>query len=210
MPTSTSKAYFIAGSFMDVNVFYSPRHLTFIIVYLTIYADSTFYYRYLEADQGILPPFAPGGDSSSDYVETILKYNWSEQQVLYKAAQGLSGKYIYSGGPHLGYYGSNDIINGDRLGLRTALLPPAFLWSVCQSCNSCGRGRSSGYACGYPTSNLSCCLCFNLTFTSVLGRDHNKASIRPLADLAMPIIAHVKNVLLLAVSVVIFFPLVDI
>lgn len=97
---------------MDINVFYSPRHLTFIVVYLTIYADSTFYYRYLEADQGILPPFAPGGDSSSDYVENILKYKWSEQQVLYKAAQGLSGKYIYSGGPHLGYYGSKDIAHG--------------------------------------------------------------------------------------------------
>ncbi|KAL6713663.1 hypothetical protein ACLMJK_009128 [Lecanora helva] len=112
MLSSSATSYFIAGAFMDVNVFYSPRHLTFIIVYLTIYADSTFYYRYLEADQGILPPFAPGGDSSSDYVENILKYKWSEQQVLYKAAHGLSGKYIYSGGPHLGYYGSNDIING--------------------------------------------------------------------------------------------------
>lgn len=112
MPSSSSTAYFIEGAFMDIDVFYSPRHLTFIIVYMTTYADSTFYYRYLEADQGILPPFAPGGDSSSDYVENILKYNWSEQQLLFKASRGLSGKYIYSGGVHLGYYGSNDIING--------------------------------------------------------------------------------------------------
>lgn len=96
---------------MDVDVFYSPRHLTFIIVYMTIYADSTFYYRYLEAGQGILPPFAPGG-TSSDYVENILKYSWSAEQVMYKAATGLSGKYIYSGGVHEGYYGSNDIVNG--------------------------------------------------------------------------------------------------
>lgn len=112
MPPSLSTAYFIAGAFMDVDVFYSPRHLTFIIVYMTTYADSTFYYRYLEADQGILPPFVPGGDSSSDYVENILKYSWSEQQLLFKANPGLSGKYIYSGGAHLGYYGSNDIVNG--------------------------------------------------------------------------------------------------
>ena len=112
MPSSSSTAYFIEGAFMDIDVFYSPRHLTFIIVYLSAYADSTFYFRYLEADQGILPPFAPGGDSSSDYVENILKYNWSEQQLLFKASPGLSGKYIYSGGAHLGYYGSNDIING--------------------------------------------------------------------------------------------------
>ena len=97
---------------MDVDVFYSPRHLTFIIVYMTVYADNTFYYRYLQADQGILTPFAPGGDSSSDYVENILKYSWSEQELLYKASPGLSGKYIYSGGVHLGYYGSRDIMNG--------------------------------------------------------------------------------------------------
>ena len=97
---------------MDIDVFYSPRHLTFIIVYLTIFADSTFYYRYLEADQGILPPFAPGGDTSSDYVENIFMYNWSDEQVLYKAAQGLSGRYVYAGGVHAGYYGSNDITNG--------------------------------------------------------------------------------------------------
>jgi hypothetical protein len=112
MPSAFSTAYAIEGAFMDIDVFYSPRHLTFIIVYLTTYADSTFYYRYLEADQGILPPFVPGGDKDSDYVDNILKYKWSEQQVLYKAAQGLSGKYIYSGGTHLGYYGPNDIING--------------------------------------------------------------------------------------------------
>lgn len=112
MPSSSSTAYFIKGAFMDIDVFYSPRHLTFIIVYMTAYADNSFYYRYLEADQGILPPFAPGGDSSSDYVENILKYNWSEQLLLFRTSPGLSGKYIYSGGAHLGYYGSNDIING--------------------------------------------------------------------------------------------------
>lgn len=109
-PSST--AYFITGAMMDIDIFYSPRHLTFIIVYLSIYADSTFYYRYLEADQGILPPFAPGADKHSDYVENILKYSWSEQKVLYKASPGLSGKYVYSGGVHQGYYGANDIING--------------------------------------------------------------------------------------------------
>ena len=97
---------------MDIDVFYSPRHLTFIAVYLTIYADSTFYYRYLEADQAIIPPYAPGGDKSSDFVENILKYTWSKEQVLYKAATGLSGKYIYSGGVHANYYASNDVING--------------------------------------------------------------------------------------------------
>ena len=97
---------------MDIDVFYSPRHLTFIAVYLTIYADSTFYYRYLEADDAILPPYAPGGDKDNDHVENILKYTWSNEQVLYKAATGLSGKYIYAGGFHANYYGSDDITNG--------------------------------------------------------------------------------------------------
>lgn len=111
---------------MDVNVFYSPRHLTFIIVYLTAYADSTFYYRYLEADHAILPPFAPGGNKADDYVANILKFKWSEEKVLYKAAQPLNGKYIYSGGPHLGYYGSNDILNGGTRMLLSWTAPTAL------------------------------------------------------------------------------------
>ena len=112
MQAPSSTAYFIKEDLLDVDVFYSPRHLTFIIVYLTVYADSTFYYRYLQADQAILPPYAPGGDPSEDYVENLLKYDWSEEQVLYKASPGLSGKYIYGGGLHQGYYGANDITNG--------------------------------------------------------------------------------------------------
>ena len=97
---------------MDIDVFYSPRHLTFIAVYLTSYADSTFYYRYLNAPQAILPPYHKGGDPDDDYVENILKYEWSKEKVLYKASQGLSGKYIYSGGVHTGYFGASDITNG--------------------------------------------------------------------------------------------------
>lgn len=97
---------------MDSNLIYSPRHLTFIIVYITAYADSTFYYRYLKSDKPILPGFAPGGVRGSDYVENVLKYEWSEEKVLYKAAQGLNGHYIYAGAVHEGYYGSNDIVNG--------------------------------------------------------------------------------------------------
>lgn len=112
MPPSTSTAFFLKAPIMDVDVFYSPRHLTFIAIYLTIYADNVFYYRYLIADSAILPPFAPGGDKNSDYVENLLKYEWSDEQVLYKAKPGLNGKYIYSGGVHLGYFGSNDISNG--------------------------------------------------------------------------------------------------
>ena len=66
----------------------------------------------MNADQAILPPYAPGGDPSSDYVENMVRYEWSEEHVLYKASPGLSRKYIYSGGVHQGYFGADDITNG--------------------------------------------------------------------------------------------------
>ena len=97
---------------MDVDVFYSPRHLTFIIVYLNTYVDNTFYFRYLEADHAILPPSVAGTDPSTDYVEALVAYPWSAEQALYKASPGLSGKYIYAGGVHQGYFGDDDIANG--------------------------------------------------------------------------------------------------
>ncbi|KAL8782066.1 MAG: hypothetical protein Q9213_005738 [Squamulea squamosa] len=112
MPGASSKAFWIDGPIMDIDVFYSPRHKTFIAVYLTIYADSTFYYRYLQADQPIIPCYAPGGDKNSDYVENLLKYKWSNEQVLYKAKPGLGGAFIYAGGIHTRYFGSDDIVNG--------------------------------------------------------------------------------------------------
>ncbi|KAL8917359.1 MAG: hypothetical protein Q9208_007976 [Pyrenodesmia sp. 3 TL-2023] len=112
MPSVTSKAYFIEGPIMDIDIFYSPRHMTFIAVYLTIYADSTFYYRYLKAPHAIVPSYAPGGDKNSDCAEYLLKYGWSDEQVLYKAKPGLAGSFIYSGGVHTRYFGSDDIVNG--------------------------------------------------------------------------------------------------
>ncbi|KAL9010228.1 MAG: hypothetical protein Q9173_004816 [Seirophora scorigena] len=112
MPSTTSKAFFIEGPIMDIDIFFSPKHMTFIVVYLTIYADSTFYYRYLKAPSAIIPGYAPGGDKNSDYAENLLKYDWSEEQVLYKAQTGLGGSFIYSGGVHTRYFGSDDIVNG--------------------------------------------------------------------------------------------------
>ncbi|KAL8904984.1 MAG: hypothetical protein Q9207_002907 [Kuettlingeria erythrocarpa] len=112
MPSVTSKAYFIEGPIMDIDIFYSPRHMTFIAVYLTIYADSTFYYRFLNASHAIVPSYAPGGDKNSDCAENLLKYGWSDEQVLYKAKPGLAGSFIYSGGVHTRYFGSDDIVNG--------------------------------------------------------------------------------------------------
>ncbi|KAL8637614.1 MAG: hypothetical protein Q9228_005128 [Teloschistes exilis] len=112
MPHNDSKAFFIEGPIMDIDVFYSPRHMTFIAVYLTIYADSTFYYRFLQSNSSIIPSYAPGGDQHYDCAEALLQNHWSEEQVLYKAKTGLSGAFIYSGGVHLRYFGADDISNG--------------------------------------------------------------------------------------------------
>lgn len=109
----SSQAFFISGSpLMDVDIFYSPRHLTFIAVYLTAYADSAFYYRYLKADSAVIPSYAPGGDESADAVEKMVQHDWSEERLLYQARKGLEGHYVYAGGVHQGYYGTDDITNG--------------------------------------------------------------------------------------------------
>jgi hypothetical protein len=111
MPTTQGVSTFLTGAFMDGDMFYSPYHLTFIFVYLTPYADSTFYYRYLEADTEILPTDSSNGQAG-DYVENIVKYQWSDQQILYKASPGPTGKYAYAGGVQAGYFDEDDITNG--------------------------------------------------------------------------------------------------
>lgn len=95
---------------MDIDLFYSPHHATFIMVYLTCDADNTFYYRYLNASTAIRPSYA-GGDPNSDYVENIVKYAWSEQEVLYKTPTP-PVSFIYAGAVHAGYFGTDDIMNG--------------------------------------------------------------------------------------------------
>ncbi|KAI9819117.1 MAG: hypothetical protein M1827_007273 [Pycnora praestabilis] len=104
--STSSTAFLIAGEYMDGDIFYSPRHLTFIFVYLTPFADNIFYYRYLEADAAIVP------DNASDYVENMFKYSWSDQQFLFKAGPGPTGNFIYAGGVQLGYFDDDDISNG--------------------------------------------------------------------------------------------------
>jgi hypothetical protein len=110
MLPSTSTAYFVNGSIMDIDIFYSPHHATFIMVYLTCDADNTFYYRYLQSDHAIVHP-CPTNSSESDCVENIVKYNWSDPQVLYRASPPDVG-YIYAGAVHAGYFGTDDVTNG--------------------------------------------------------------------------------------------------
>ena len=111
MPGPSSTDYFLAGNFMDVDIFYSPRHLTFMAVYMTTWVDNTFYYQYLQTSSAIRPSFA-GGAVGSDYVENLVQAQWSQQQILYKTPSSLSGQFVYSGGVHQGYYGTDDITMG--------------------------------------------------------------------------------------------------
>jgi hypothetical protein len=103
---------------MDFDLFYSPHHKTFIMVYLIPHADNTFYYRYLQSPDPISPPYSQDdtspSDSSSDYVEHILQHPWSEEQILYKADTPPSGNYIYAGSVHAGYFGDDDITKGGK------------------------------------------------------------------------------------------------
>lgn len=116
MQTQNSTAYLIQQPVMDFDLFYSPYHKSFFMVYLTPYADNTFYFRFLQSDHDIYPPFMSNG--TEDYAESILHQDWSEPVVLWKADVPASG-YIYAGGCHLGYYGSGDISNGGQYLLIT-------------------------------------------------------------------------------------------
>ena len=108
MLPADATSYLLDQPVMDLDIFYSPYHGTFIMVYLTPYADNTFYFRYLVSKTAIIPPYAGG---TVDYVENIVKNQWSSEQVLYKAAAPPMA-YIYSGGVHAGYFGNDDITNG--------------------------------------------------------------------------------------------------
>ncbi|KAI9763838.1 MAG: hypothetical protein M1835_007726 [Candelina submexicana] len=123
MQSLSSQAHFINGAFMDGDIFYSPRHLTFIFVYLNPYADNTFYFRYLQADSAIFPATAPGGDKTGDFAEAMFKYKWSTEKILYQAPPGSLGKYIYAGGVHQGYFDEDDITNGGKKMLLSWTLP---------------------------------------------------------------------------------------
>lgn len=98
---------------MSMDVFYSPVHRTFIMIYLTPDADNTFYYRYListsNSSLNIMPPYESGGNS--DYVEEILRNRWSEHSILFTVDKPARG-YIYAGGMHAGYFDRDDITNG--------------------------------------------------------------------------------------------------
>lgn len=111
--SASANTVMINQQVMNMDLFYSPIHRTFIMIYLTPDADNTFYYRYLVSTSNstwnIVPPYEAGG--SSDYVEEILHNKWSDQKILFTVDKPARG-YVYAGGMHAGYFDHDDITHG--------------------------------------------------------------------------------------------------
>lgn len=94
----------MTGEYSTADIFYSPKHRTWLMVYMTPYADNTVYWKYLKA------PHAITLNGGYDEVETITQYPWSASQLLFKIPYG--GSYAYGGGMYRGYYEGQDITEG--------------------------------------------------------------------------------------------------
>jgi len=118
MQAPDSTAFFITGNFMTADLVYSPYHKTFLLIYQDKYMDNTIYYRSLQAPA----PLSSSAGASADLVENIVKYDWSEQEVLLKApAPGEDA--IYAGGPLVGYFDDDDLSEGGMKMLITWTAP---------------------------------------------------------------------------------------
>jgi len=106
MPPAGTGQTWINGSFSNADVFYSPRHKTFLMVWQDDYIDNKFLWSYLMAPEPIVPAY-----DGTDYVENILNYAWSPPQTLFQAPTPAAG-YAYAGGVQMGYFEDDDVVNG--------------------------------------------------------------------------------------------------
>lgn len=121
MPMANSSAVFMTGAYSTLDVFYSPRHQTFIMVFMSNYADNALHWRYLLADHGIVPGYQGGVDA--DYVANIYKYAWSTPQLLLDTPVPSGELYTYGGGSFSGYYDAQDLAYGGTKMLTTWTYP---------------------------------------------------------------------------------------
>ena len=103
VPSLSSTAIMLGMQVQDMDVIYIPAVCSFLMIYLNTLADNTFYYRHLPLDLN-------ARDTDSD-VDNIVKSTWSDEKVLAKIGSPPEG-YIYAGGMHAGYFGTDDITNG--------------------------------------------------------------------------------------------------
>ncbi|KAI9737001.1 MAG: hypothetical protein M1834_000590 [Cirrosporium novae-zelandiae] len=107
--TSASQLY-LSGSFSSGSLFYSPYFSTFILIYFTNLADSTFYVRFLDLSAPLntasedWPPNGKNGTGiSASSAEALAHYAWSPPQPLYKSPPGTGG-YNYAAFAHPEYF----------------------------------------------------------------------------------------------------------
>lgn len=125
MPSSSSNATFIQGDFWSVDLFYSPYHATYIIVYLRGGDDAGFHYRYLAtSNSSAIVPFwvkptsfvnadGPSG-SYVDIAEELVRNKWSKEHALHVVRPGSQNITPSYGGVQLGYFDEDDIANGGK------------------------------------------------------------------------------------------------
>lgn len=133
---SQTSAYLMTGAFSTLDIFWSPKHSTFMMVYQTYYADNNFYWRYLQLPAGVsIKPIWAGG-SQQDFVQAIYTYPWSADIFLFTTPAPADGSYTYGGGAMQGYYDGSDITRGGSRMLLT--------WTE-QSGQNPGSGTSGYY-----------------------------------------------------------------
>ncbi|MCJ1307366.1 hypothetical protein MMC25_001012 [Agyrium rufum] len=122
--TDSSRIY-LPGSFSSGSMFFSPFFATFVLIYFNMFADSTFYVRYLDLDQPLTqdPTWTTGGKLgdgiATEDAEAIVKYAWSPEQKLYGSTPGKGG-YNYAANAHPEFY------NGQYL--AQSLYPEDTAW----------------------------------------------------------------------------------
>ncbi|MCJ1379385.1 hypothetical protein MMC17_002486 [Xylographa soralifera] len=100
---------YLPGTFTSGSVFYSPYFSTYLMIYLNRMADSTFYFRFLDLNQPLVPDpvWIQGGKDGKGIVqedaEALVKYAWSPQQTLYSSPPGKGG-FNYAGTAHPEYF----------------------------------------------------------------------------------------------------------
>ena len=125
--------YFVSGGYSTADIFYSPRHLTFIMVFMDVYIDNKIYWQYLKATKPIIPTYAGGDDD--DIAQYLTQYSWSGWTLLMNLPTPAQ-YYTYGAGMHAGYFGQKDITRGGTKMLLT--------WTAPTGKN--GASASTGYS----------------------------------------------------------------
>ncbi|KAI9791067.1 MAG: hypothetical protein M1816_004298 [Peltula sp. TS41687] len=110
---------YMPGTFTSGTLFFSPYLKTFVLVYFNRMVDSTFYIRFLDLNQP-LKDARPRGSIGARDVEALVRYSWSEEQVLYRSPPGKGG-FNYAGAAHPEYFNRQYYPRTTHFALRNKL-----------------------------------------------------------------------------------------